>query len=206
MQWNTSLSPFPSEKKCQKATIRAGSNWQSQQGGKEIDRRGDAIPCLLWYWLQNFLQQWLQLSGHWISFASHPHQNPPHSNTVNQTLHWDVLPLSLTSFCCQWSVAAVWKVTPRIYILDWLYPTSNARPHARLVAILASSLPWLHFNIFILFTIYRRIRLNWARSYRVKHHQFCSWSLTSPQLTPKSLSITVKQTQNQTQSPARLAW
>lgn len=95
MQWNTSLSPFPSEQKCQKATIRAGSNWQSQQGSKEIDRRGDAIPCLLWYLLQNFLQTWVQLLGHGISFASHPHQNPPHSNMVNQTLHWDVLPLSL---------------------------------------------------------------------------------------------------------------
>lgn len=76
MQWNTSLSPFPSEQKCQKATIRAGCNWQPQQGSEEIERRGDAVPCLLWYLLLNFLQQRLQLLGHWNSFASHTHQNP----------------------------------------------------------------------------------------------------------------------------------
>lgn len=72
------------------------------------------------YSLQNFLQQWLQLLGHWISFASHPHQNPPHSNMVNQTLHGDVLLFLPTGFCCQWRFATIWEVTPWIYILDWL--------------------------------------------------------------------------------------
>lgn len=144
-----------------------------------------------------------------LNFICFPPTPPTHTHTlIWLTRHFtEMFCLFLPSvFCCQWSVATVWKVTPWIYILDWLYATSNAWPHVRFMAILASSLPWLHFNIFILFTIYRSILLNWAQSYRVKHHQFCSWSFISPQLTPTSLPITVKQTQNQTQSPGRLSW
>lgn len=144
-----------------------------------------------------------------LNFICFPPTSPTRTHTlIRLTRHFtEMFCLFLPSvFCCQWSVATVWKVTPWIYILDWLYATSNAWPRVRFMAILASSLPWLHFNIFILFTIYRSIWLNWAQTYRVKHHQFCSWSFISPQLMPTSLPITVKQTQNQTQSLGRLSW
>lgn len=194
MQWNTSLSPFPSEKKCQKATIRAGCNWQPQQGSEEIERRGDAVPCLLWYLLLNFPQQCLQLLGHWNSFASHTHQNPHTSvwPTRFSTETFSLFPPPPPEFYSQWSIDAGWKVTPQRYILGSLSATSDAWPHAKLMTILASSLPWQYFNIFIVFAIYQSIQFNRAQAYRVRLHLFCSRNLTSTTFTCCHLKTNTK--------------
>lgn len=159
------------------------------------------MPCLLQYLLQNFLQQSLQLLGHWVSFFFPPTSTPPCSIMVNQAPCWHVLPLypswlllPVNSYRCMKSHTLdpySWLI---ICNLKWAWP------HARLMAIVALKLPWLHFNIFILSAI-NRMWLN----YRVKHRQFCSWIPTSPQLAPKSLPITVKQCQNETLRSGGLA-
>lgn len=106
-----------------------------------------------------------------------------------------------TGFCCQWSFAAV-EVTPWIYILDWL----------QMLNLMSDS--WLFWpqDYHCCISIYLSFSLYTEAYYPIEHRVIglntidCSWSHTSLQLTLKSLPITLKQVQNQTQSPERLAW